>query len=70
MTEWTDLLSRLSTMSEDDLREAIAVEARRNEPRASYLTRLHMRLCKLRTTRERRELLRRGHRVGPDAGQV
>ena len=59
MTEWTDLLARLSQMSEDDLRAAIAVEARRNEPRASYLTRLHMRLCKLRTTRERRELLRK-----------
>ncbi len=59
MTEWTDLVERLPSMSEAELAAAIAAEARRDEPRASYLTRLHMRYSKVRAARERRELLRR-----------
>jgi hypothetical protein len=46
-------------MSEAELAAAIAAEARRDEPRASHLTRLHMRYSKVRAARERRELLRR-----------
>jgi hypothetical protein len=47
-------------MSEAELKDAIAAEARRDEPRASHLTRLHMRYSKVRAARERAELLRRG----------
>jgi hypothetical protein len=46
-------------MSEAELKAAIAAEARRDEPRASHLTRLHMRYSKVRAARERAELLRR-----------
>ena len=56
---WTELVAKLPYMTEAELTAAIAVEARRDEPRASHLTRMHMRLCKLRAARERRELLRR-----------
>jgi len=55
---WTELHARLPKMTEADLRAAIQEEA--NGPaRASHLTRMHTRLCKLRAARERRELLRR-----------
>jgi hypothetical protein len=57
MTEWTDLVRRLPTMTEDELRAAMAKEAA-GEARASYMVRMHARLCKLRAGRERRELLR------------
>ncbi len=60
MTEWTDLVERLPSMSEAELAAAIAAEARRDEPRASHLIRLHMRYSKVRAARERAELLRRG----------
>jgi hypothetical protein len=56
---WTDLVRRLPDMTEAELKAEIAKEAQRDEPRASHLTRMHMRLCKLRAARERRELLRR-----------
>jgi hypothetical protein len=56
---WTDLVRRLPDMTEAELTAEIAAEARRDDPRASHLTRMHMRLCKLRAARERRELLRR-----------
>jgi len=46
-------------MSEAELKAAIDAEARRDEPRASHLTRLHMRFSKVRAARERAELLRR-----------
>jgi hypothetical protein len=59
MTEWTDLVRRLPDMTEAELMAEIAAEARRDDPRASHLTRMHMRLCKLRAARERRELLRK-----------
>jgi hypothetical protein len=59
MTEWTDLVERLPSMSEAELKDAIDAEARRDEPRASHLTRLHMRYSKVRAARERAELLRR-----------
>jgi hypothetical protein len=59
VTEWTDLVERLPSMSEAELAAAIAAEARRDEPRASHLTRLHMRYSKVRAARERAELLRK-----------
>jgi hypothetical protein len=60
MTKWTDLLDSIGRMSEAELKAAIDAEARRDEPRASHLTRLHMRYSKVRAARERAELLRRG----------
>ncbi len=59
MTEWTDLVERLPSMTEAELKAAIDAEAKRPEPRASHLTRLHMRFSKVRAARERRELLRK-----------
>lgn len=59
MTKWTDLLDSIGRMSEAELKAAIDAEARRDEPRASHLTRLHMRFSKVRAARERAELLRR-----------
>jgi hypothetical protein len=59
VTEWTDLVERLPSMSEAELKAAIDAEARRDEPRASHLTRLHMRYSKVRAARERAELLRK-----------
>ncbi len=56
---WTDLVRRLPDMTEAELKAEIAAEVRRDDPRASHLTRMHMRLCKLRAARERRELLRK-----------
>lgn len=58
MTDWTDMIERLPSMTEADLDAAIRAEAGRDEPRASHLTRMHMRYSKLRAIRERRELLR------------
>jgi hypothetical protein len=46
-------------MTEAELKAAIDAEAKRPEPRASHLTRLHMRFSKVRAARERRELLRK-----------
>ena len=60
MTKWTDLLDSIGRMSEAELKAAIDAEARRDEPRASHLTRLHMRFSKVRAARERAELLRGG----------
>jgi hypothetical protein len=60
VTEWTDMVERLPSMSEVELKDAIDAEARRDEPRASHLTRLHMRYSKVRAASERAELLRRG----------
>lgn len=59
MTKWTDLLDSIGRMSEAELKAAIDAEVKRPEPRASHLTRLHMRFSKVRAARERRELLRR-----------
>jgi len=59
VTEWTDLVERLPSMTEAELKAAIDAEAKRPEPRASHLTRLHMRFSKVRAARERRELLRK-----------
>jgi hypothetical protein len=59
VTEWTDLVKHIPSMTEAELAAAIAAEARRDEPRASHLTRLHMKYSKVRAARERRELLRR-----------
>jgi len=56
MTEWTDLIKNLTLMSEADLVKAIAKEAA-GRARASRLTRMHQRMSKLRTARERRVLL-------------
>ena len=58
MTKWTDLLDSIGRMTEAELKDAIAAEAKRPEPRASHLTRLHMRYSKVRAARERAELLR------------
>ena len=56
MTEWTDLIKNLPHMTEEEIKTAIAKEA--NGPaRASRLTRMHQRMSKLRTARERRALL-------------
>jgi len=60
VTKWTDLLDSIGRMSEAELKAAIDAEARRDEPRASHLTRLHMRFSKVRAARERAELLRGG----------
>ena len=57
MTEWTDMIKNLGRMSEEEIRVAIAKEAA-GRARASRLTRMHQRMSKLRTARERRELLR------------
>lgn len=57
MTEWTDLVRRLPSMTEAELKVEIAKEAARDEPRASHLTRMHTRYGKLRNARERRALL-------------
>jgi hypothetical protein len=54
---WTELVAKLPHMTEAELKAEIAKEAQRGDPRASHLTRMHMRLCKLRAARERRELL-------------
>jgi hypothetical protein len=59
VTKWTDLLDSIGRMSEAELKAAIDAEAKRPEPRASHLTRLHMRFSKVRAARERAELLRR-----------
>jgi len=56
MTEWVDLIKNLTLMSEADLVQAIAKEAA-GRARASRLTRMHQRMSKLRTARERRVLL-------------
>ena len=58
MTKWTGLLDSIGRMTEAELKAAIAAEAKRPEPRASHLTRLHMRYSKVRAARERRELLK------------
>ena len=57
MTEWTDMIKNLPHMSEEEIKMAIAKEAA-GRARASRLTRMHQRMSKLRTARERRELLR------------
>ena len=54
---WTELVAKLPYMTEAEIVAKIAKEAQRDNLRASHLTRMHMRLCKLRAARERRELL-------------
>ena len=56
MTEWTDLIKNLPFMTEEEINAAIAKEAA-GRARASRLTRMHQRMSKLRTARERRVLL-------------
>lgn len=54
---WTELVAKLPRMTERELKDAIAAEAKGPE-RASHLARMHARYSKLRAARERRELLR------------
>jgi hypothetical protein len=53
---WTELNVQISGMSEKQVMRMIEVELATHR-RASHLTRLHQRYCKLRDARERDEIL-------------
>ena len=53
---WTELNVQISGMSEKQVMRMIEVELATHR-RASHLTRLHQRFCKLRDARERDEIL-------------
>jgi len=55
---WTELIAKLPHMTERELKDAIAEEARRDSPRVSHMARMHTRYGKLRNARERKALLR------------
>ena len=56
ITGWKDLMARIGTFNEDELRMAINYEASAYR-RRTILNRLHMRYCKLRDAREREEIV-------------
>ena len=55
---WRDLMTDLNKLSEDELRNSINFEVS-TYGRASFIKRMHMRYEKLRSIRERRQLINR-----------
>ena len=53
---WRDLMTNLNKLSEDELRQSINFEVS-TYGRASFIKRMHMRYEKLRSTRERHQLI-------------
>lgn len=56
LENWTTLNRLINRLSESHIRELIARELKENK-RKTFVIRLHVRLCTLRTSRERRELI-------------
>lgn len=54
---WRELNAVINEMVEDELALAIKIEVKSDVPRNEILIRLHARFCKLRSQRERAELL-------------
>lgn len=53
---WKELMSTLNTLDEEQLREAINLEVSLYK-RPRFIERMHMRFDRLRSTRERKELV-------------
>ena len=55
LVSWKKLNSKISSLTEKEIEELLQIE-RANKRRAMIIKRLHQRLTKLRTTREREQL--------------
>lgn len=55
LASWKKLNSKISSLTEKEIEELLQIE-RANKRRAMIIKRLHQRLTKLRTTREREQL--------------
>ena len=57
MERYSDLLERVSELTEDELEEMLEQERLSDHPRKSFVVKLHQRLSALRVARERQEIL-------------
>jgi len=56
-SSWRRLNGEIHVLSEEQLQYLIGKELERDQPRVTVVERLHQRLSKLRTQRERKELM-------------
>ena len=61
MISWRALQARINELSEADIEQLLDDELR-DGARAAFLERLHRRLCALRSSRERIEIMRKARR--------
>ena len=54
---WTDLNARINNFSLEELEKALEMEQSREEPRPSFLKRLHQKIVRMRGNEERSNLL-------------
>ena len=58
LDNWLSLVREVSDMTECELEELLRRERSRRSPREQFIVRIHQRLSKLRSQRERAQLLR------------
>ena len=61
MISWRELQARINELSEADIEQLLDDELK-DGARAAFIERLHRRLCALRSSRERIDLMRRARR--------